>query len=169
MNGQQCYIEGNGQCNKIRGKAVDTHGVTNDNMATPTTIEMRGVETIMSSPGKRGRINHGNKTKLTQIFQNLTSNALKFRNKGTTPKVEINYIDLPDFHQFSIKDNGIGIEDEFHEQIFVIFKKLHNYLDYQGTGIGLTLVKSIVNQHGGEIWLESKVGKGTTFYFTLLK
>ena len=67
MNGQQCYIEGNGQCNKIRGKAVDTHGVTNDNMATPTTIEMRGVETIMSSPGKRGRINHGNKTKLTQV------------------------------------------------------------------------------------------------------
>ena len=112
---------------------------------------------------------YGNRLKILQVFQNLLANAIKFHRKEEPPKIIISVKETKTHWRFMVADNGIGIEDEFHEQIFVIFKKLHNYLDYQGTGIGLTLVKSIVNQHGGEIWLESKVGKGTTFYFTLLK
>lgn len=112
---------------------------------------------------------HGNRLKILQVFQNLLANGIKFHRKEEPPKITISVKETKTHWRFMVADNGIGIEDEFHEQIFVIFKKLHNYLEYQGTGIGLTLVKSIVNQHGGEIWLESKVGKGTTFYFTLLK
>jgi PAS domain S-box-containing protein len=111
----------------------------------------------------------GNRLKIQQVFQNLLANGIKFHRKEESPKIIISVKETKTHWRFMVADNGIGIEDEFHEQIFVIFKKLHNYQEYQGTGIGLTLVKSIVNQHGGEIWLESKVGKGTTFYFTLLK
>lgn len=111
----------------------------------------------------------GNRLKIQQVFQNLLANGIKFHLKEEPPKIIISVKETKTHWRFMVADNGIGIEDEFHEQIFVIFKKLNNYQEYQGTGIGLTLVKSIVNQHGGEIWLESKVGKGTTFYFTLLK
>ncbi|WP_367391887.1 ATP-binding protein [Lewinella sp. LCG006] len=112
---------------------------------------------------------HGNRLKILQVFQNLLANGIKFHRKEEPPKIIISVKETKTHWRFMVADNGIGIEEEFHEQIFVIFKKLHNYQEYQGTGIGLTLVKSIVNQHGGEIWLESTVGKGTTFYFTLLK
>ncbi len=112
---------------------------------------------------------HGNRLKIQQVFQNLLANGIKFHRKEEPPKIIISVKETKTHWRFMVADNGIGIEDEFHEQIFVIFKKLHNFQEYQGTGIGLTLVKSIVNQHGGEIWLESKVGTGTTFYFTLLK
>lgn len=130
------------------------------------TIEETGAEiTYKNLPP----VIHGNRLKILQVFQNLLANGIKFHRKGEPPKIAISVKETKTHWRFMVADNGIGIEEEFHEQIFVIFKKLHNYQEYQGTGIGLTLVKSIVNQHGGEIWLESEVGKGTTFYFTLLK
>lgn len=104
--------------------------------------------------------------KLQQLFQNLISNAIKFIDKPKG-KIDINVKELPDYYQFSISDNGIGIEEKFHEKIFKIFYSLNKSKD--STGIGLSIVKKIVNLHNGKVWLESQLGKGTTFYFTLKK
>lgn len=108
----------------------------------------------------------GDKTKLQQLFQNLISNAIKFidKEKGF---VKINVENLQTHYQFSIADNGMGIEKKFHDRIFKIFHSLNKSKD--STGIGLSIVKKIIDLHEGEIWLESEPGKGTTFFFTLKK
>lgn len=108
----------------------------------------------------------GDKTKLQQLFQNLISNAIKFidKEKGF---VKINVENLQTHYQFSIVDNGMGIEKKFHDKIFKIFHSLNKSKD--STGIGLSIVKKIIDLHDGEIWLESEPGKGTTFFFTLKK
>jgi len=106
------------------------------------------------------------KTKIHQLFQNLISNALKFidKEKGI---VEIDVLDKKTHYQFSIKDNGMGIEEKYHKKIFEIFHSLNKSKD--STGIGLSIVKKIIELHEGEIWLESEPNLGTTFYFTLKK
>jgi light-regulated signal transduction histidine kinase (bacteriophytochrome) len=111
----------------------------------------------------------GNGTELISLFQNLISNAIKFRKKSDVPEVEISCEDKDDEFLFAVKDNGIGIEKKFEERIFIIFQRLHSVEDYPGTGIGLASCKKIVSMHGGRIWIESKVGKGTVFYFTMKK
>lgn len=111
----------------------------------------------------------GDKTKITQVFQNLISNAIKFRKDDTDPIIRISCKDLGDTYAFSIDDNGIGIEKEYMEKIFLVFQRLHTKVKYEGSGIGLAICKKIVEQHGGEIWLESVYGEGTTFHFTIRK
>jgi signal transduction histidine kinase len=104
---------------------------------------------------------------LLRLFQNLIGNAIKFRKEGTPPVIHI-CARREDAHWlFSVRDNGIGIDRQYAEKIFVVFKKLHNNTRFEGTGIGLAIVKKIVERHGGKIWFESEPGKGTTFYFTL--
>jgi len=105
-------------------------------------------------------------TQLQQVFQNLLSNAIKFRNERS-PVIHVSARRLDGMVQFAIQDNGIGIEPQYFEKIFVIFQRLHDREKYTGTGIGLALVKRIVERHGGRIWVESEPGEGTTFYFTL--
>ncbi|WP_375239179.1 ATP-binding protein [Aurantibacter sp.] len=109
---------------------------------------------------------YGDKTKLQQLFQNLISNAIKFidKEKGL---VEINYEEQKDYYLFSIKDNGIGIDEKFHNKIFKIFHALNKSIT--STGIGLSIVKKIVKLYDGSVWLESTPGIGTIFYFTLKK
>lgn len=108
----------------------------------------------------------GDGTKLQQLFQNLISNAVKFIDKPEG-LIEINVKELKNCYEFSIKDNGIGIEEKFHDKIFKIFHSLNKRKD--STGIGLSIVKKIVDLHEGQIWLESQPNIGTTFYFTLKK
>lgn len=110
----------------------------------------------------------GNKLLLTQIFQNLIDNAIKFRGQKN-PEIRIWVKELPDFWQFSFQDNGIGINAEYYQRIFVIFQRLHTHEEYTGTGIGLSICKKIIERHGGTISVESKVNKGTIFTFTLAK
>ena len=105
-------------------------------------------------------------TQIHLLFQNLISNALKYRNE-TPPKVKISAIPQDDCCQFAIQDNGIGIEPEYADRIFVIFQRLHTSDEYPGTGLGLAICKKIVERHGGKIWVKSQLGKGSTFYFTL--
>ena len=108
----------------------------------------------------------GDKTKFQQLFQNILSNAIKFCDKEIG-LVEIDYMDNNTFHQFSIKDNGIGIEKKHHNKIFQIFHSLHTRED--STGVGLSIVRKIIELYEGNIWLESKPNKGSTFYFTIKK
>lgn len=103
------------------------------------------------------------------LFQNLISNALKFRKENTAAEVHIEAKELKDSWQFSVKDNGIGIEEKYFNQIFQIFRRLHTSEEYSGFGIGLAHCKKIVDIHNGKIWIESKVNEGTTFFFTISK
>ncbi|WP_315889757.1 ATP-binding protein [Kovacikia minuta] len=109
---------------------------------------------------------HADPTQLTQLFQNLISNAIKFRSEQC-PKVWIAANRLDNAWFFSVQDNGIGIDSQYAERIFVIFQRLNNRVDYAGTGIGLAVCKKIVERHNGKIWVESELGNGATFYFTI--
>jgi light-regulated signal transduction histidine kinase (bacteriophytochrome) len=103
---------------------------------------------------------------LQQLFQNLVANALKFR--GTeAPRVHVEARRVDDAWEFSVADNGIGIDPRHHEDVFVIFRRLHGRERYPGTGIGLALCKKIVEHHGGSIWVTSEPGRGATFHFTI--
>lgn len=107
-------------------------------------------------------------TQIGIVYQALLQNAIKF-NKSETPTIVINSEERERDWLFCIKDNGIGIAKENHDKIFEIFKRLHRKEEFKGTGIGLSLVKRIIERHGGKIWLESELGKGSIFHFTLPK
>ncbi len=109
--------------------------------------------------------------KMSEVFLNLINNAVKFssKNREQRPRVEVGYSDEGEMHRFFVKDNGIGIDPKYHEQIFGIFRRLHNSEEYEGTGAGLSIVKRIIDSHEGSIWIESKPGEGATFFFTIPK
>lgn len=111
----------------------------------------------------------GCKIEMKRLFQNLISNAIKFQAKGNTPEIVITAEQKKSEYIFAIRDNGIGIEEQFIYKIFVIFQRLHNDTEYPGTGIGLAICKKIVHLHGGDIWVKSKLGEGSTFYFSISK
>jgi light-regulated signal transduction histidine kinase (bacteriophytochrome) len=105
---------------------------------------------------------------LVQLFQNLIGNAIKFHGKEA-PCVHISAKNKGSEYQFAVSDNGIGIDPQYFERLFKIFQRLHTREEYPGSGIGLAVCKKIVERHGGRIWIESQVGKGSTIYFTLSK
>ena len=104
---------------------------------------------------------------ITSLFQNLVSNAIKYHTPDVTPAIHIAVQKEGNNWQFSVADNGIGIEEKYAERIFKIFQRLHTRDEYPGTGIGLAVCKRIVDRHGGKIWIKSTLGEGTTFYFTI--
>jgi len=106
-------------------------------------------------------------TELRLLFQNLISNAIKFMDPNKTPKISISSTYCNGYHKFTVKDNGIGIDPKYSEKIFTIFQRLHGRDEYEGTGIGLAHCRKIVELHNGEIWVESEVGEGSTFFFTI--
>lgn len=108
-------------------------------------------------------------TEMRLLFQNLISNAIKFRHPGVAPQIQITVEEQEKQWLFQISDNGIGIAPEHRERIFVIFQRLHNKSEYEGTGIGLAQCAKIVDLHDGKIWVDSTVGQGSTFSFTLPK
>jgi signal transduction histidine kinase len=106
---------------------------------------------------------------LGSLFQNLLSNAIKFAKAGERPTIHISAVDSENEFVFSVRDNGIGIEEIYYEKVFIIFQRLHGRGDYPGTGIGLSQCKKIVELHGGKIWVDSEPGNGSTFSFTIPK
>jgi PAS domain S-box-containing protein len=153
---------------------VTTHGKTpapadldrilNDTMANlAPRIEERGA-TVSHDPLPIIVCDDG---QVARLFQNLIGNALKYCRGDVTPAIHIGAVAEGDQMSFYVRDNGIGIAAEFHDRIFVIFQRLHDRSTYDGTGIGLAECKRIVERHGGRIWLESRPGVGSTFWFTL--
>ncbi len=110
----------------------------------------------------------GDEVQLGQLLQNLMSNALKFRS-DSVPRIHIGVTESAKEYAFEVRDNGIGIEPQYYERIFMVFQRLHNKGEYPGTGIGLAICKKVVERHGGRIWVESRPGAGSSFYFTLPK
>jgi signal transduction histidine kinase len=108
----------------------------------------------------------GDETQLRQLLQNLIGNGIKYRD-SRPPRVHVGCTRDGDMWRFSVTDNGIGIDAQYAEMIFVIFRRLHTHREFSGTGIGLAICKKIVERHGGRIWVESVPGNGSTFYFTL--
>jgi len=111
----------------------------------------------------------GSTTSLQQVFQNLIGNALKYQKPDIRPVITINASETKTHWQFCIADNGIGIDSRFFDKIFIVFQRLHNKDEYSGTGLGLAICKKIVENHGGKIWVESDLEKGSKFYFTIAK
>ncbi len=103
---------------------------------------------------------------LLQLFQNLIGNAIKYRSKDA-PLIEIAAKQEPEGWLISVRDNGIGIDPQYQEQIFGLFKRLHSIQDYSGTGVGLAICQKIVERYHGRIWVDSALGRGSTFFFTL--
>ncbi|MGZ7047057.1 MAG: PAS domain S-box protein [Methanobacterium sp.] len=112
---------------------------------------------------------HADESQITRVFQNLIGNALKFRKKDVQPKIHIKAKKdaMKKEYVFSVQDNGIGMDKQYSDRIFEVFKRLHPIGEYEGTGIGLAIVKRIIERHGGHIWVESEFGVGSTFYFTI--
>ncbi len=105
-------------------------------------------------------------SQMVQVFQNLISNAIKYRSQEA-PQIHVSSQKQDYEWQFSVKDNGIGINPDYYEQVFQIFRRLHTQDEYDGTGIGLAITKRIIERHDGNIWLESEPGQGSTFHFTI--
>ena len=108
----------------------------------------------------------GDTSQLSHVFQNLLSNALKYRKKDVAPKIDISCVREGDRSIVAVRDNGIGFEPRYAERIFGLFKRLHQD-DISGTGLGLAICQRIVERYGGKIWAEGRPGDGATFYFSL--
>jgi len=108
-------------------------------------------------------------TEMTQLFQNLISNAIKFRKDNVIPRIKIRAKEEGKNFLFEVRDNGIGIAKENQQKVFALFERIHSTNEFEGTGIGLATCEKIVKNMGGKIWLESELGVGTTFFFTIPK
>jgi light-regulated signal transduction histidine kinase (bacteriophytochrome) len=111
---------------------------------------------------------NGDYSQMTQLFQNIIGNAIKYRSSDP-PQIHISVTNEANNWLFSIKDNGLGIDPKYADNVFKIFRRLHSNSEYEGTGVGLAITKRIVERHNGQIWVESEPGNGSTFYFTLPK
>jgi light-regulated signal transduction histidine kinase (bacteriophytochrome) len=111
----------------------------------------------------------GLKTPLMQVFQNLISNGIKYRRENVGSVININVKEQDDYWHFTVQDNGMGIKEEYFDKIFIIFQRLHTTEKVKGTGLGLAITKKIIETMGGKIWVESVVGEGSTFNFTISK
>jgi PAS domain S-box-containing protein len=131
-------------------------------VALAVRLKEAGAEFVVQEPLPTVRVDRG---RIHQVFANLIDNAVKFRSAERAPRIEVGCRQESGFYRFHVADNGIGIAPQYHERVFAPFQKLH--LEIEGVGIGLALVKKIVEHHGGRVWVESEAGKGSTFYFTI--
>ncbi len=141
-------------CNQLIQEVLET--VSQEDEPQKLTVKFKNLPTIVAD-----------RSQISQVFSNLISNAIKYRCTDRKLEIEIQAKDQEDSIQFSVKDNGIGIEPQYFDQIFGIFQRLHSNNEYPGTGVGLALVRRIVHRHGGRIWVEATPGESATFHFTI--
>jgi PAS domain S-box-containing protein len=146
-------------------ETTDTHAMLGEAIRNLATLieEKHAIITNDALPTVMADASH-----LMQVFQNLISNAIKFQGENV-PHIHVSAQDKGLEWVFSIRDNGIGIEKQYADRVFVIFQRLHTRQEYPGTGIGLAVCKRIVERHGGRIWFESEPSKGSAFFFTMSK
>ena len=142
---------------------VDTFGMAHFAISTLKPALMESGGNIICDPLPTVR---GNLQRMTELFHHLLDNAIKYRRQDEPPHIRVGAVRNGDVWEFSVADNGVGIDPEHHQRVFEPFKRLHGR-DHPGTGIGLALCKRIVEAHGGRIRVESEAGKGSTFLFTL--
>ena len=145
---------------------TDMNEVVNDVLNTfkNTLKELDATVTVSSLPV----LPNTRKLQMGQLMQNLVGNALKYHGDAK-PIITIDVTENESEWEFAVKDNGIGIDQQYSEKVFIIFQRLHNQNEYSGTGVGLSVCKKIVEKHGGKIWVDSTPGKGSTFFFTYPK
>ena len=156
---------------------INTQAIEFENIDLKKLISHLLIEIDSSIRDKNGEVIIGelpetivaDNTRLRQVFQNLITNALKFHKEGETPKVEVTCKSLPSKYEFTVRDYGIGVEEKYLSEIFLMFKKLHSENKFKGTGIGLSICKKISEQHGGSIRAESEIGNGTSIIFSISK
>jgi PAS domain S-box-containing protein len=141
------------------------------NLGKPCKLAIDNLETLIHE--NNAKISYeklpevkADETQMIQLFQNLVGNAIKFRNENS-PEIQISSKNIGNEWIISVKDNGIGIEEEYQNKVFEVFQRLHTKEKYPGTGIGLAVCKKIVEQLGGRLWFESKHHEGTIFHFTI--
>ena len=145
------------------------------NCATSVFILERFLETEINASSANIQVGnlperiYADRGRFRLLLQHLVGNALKFRKTDCSATVRISCEESDREWIFSVSDNGLGIEPEYHEKIFLLFKRLHNRTEYSGSGVGLSICQKIIEQHGGRIWLESEPGEGTTVSFTIPK
>lgn len=133
---------------------------------------LQGVDVEFQFPSTTTPLIRGDRGQITQVFQNLFSNSIKYRQEGQKLTIAVGVEDCPEqanMLRVSVKDNGIGFDMKHADRIFGVFQRLYTVHQYPGTGIGLAIVKKIVERHGGKVWPESEPGNGSTFFFTLPK
>ena len=109
----------------------------------------------------------GDPSMINQVFMNLLSNAVKFTSKRDKAVIEVGCLQEKDRKVYYVKDNGMGFDMQYYDKLFNVFQRLHSHEDIEGNGIGLAIVKRIIQRHGGEVWAESEIGKGAAFYFSI--
>ncbi len=145
-------------------REVDVNRILNKVL---TDIELQVNESGAVIEREKMPVINGDEAQIFRLFQNIIQNGIKFRREGVKPHITISFEKSGKEYIFIIKDNGIGIEEQYFERIFIIFQRLHTREEYPGTGIGLSICKRIVERHGGRIWIESKQGEGSSFCFTI--
>lgn len=143
-------------CKKVIGEVItDLNTIVKDSGAVITL-------------GEGHPIVYAYETEVRQLFQNLINNAIKFRKPDTVPHIDVSCRDIGGYYEFTVADNGIGIPPKYFEKIFDIFQRLNKECEFEGHGVGLANCKKIAEMHGGKIWVESVLGEGSTFKFTIL-
>jgi PAS domain S-box-containing protein len=154
---------------KTRGKAfttVDMNAVMNDVLNNLMVAIDESGTVVLSNPLPTVL---ADEAQMIMLLQNLVGNAIKYRKKDEKPLISVSVVSSGEEWVFSVKDNGIGIEPAYHDRIFRIFQRLNPRSEYEGTGMGLAIAKRIVDRHRGRIWLESELGKGSVFFYSIAK
>lgn len=162
----QSLIDGILEYSRIGRLHIETKPVDTDKLVSDLIANLDIPENFLIKKNKRLPVITANKMRLEQVFMNLITNAVKYHDKPSGA-IEIDYEYNDHFHQFSVSDDGPGIAPEYHEKIFMIFQTLQPRDTFESTGVGLSIVKKIIEEHGGKVWIQSEPGKGAKFIFTL--